>query len=915
MIGPYGMVIGAAGSRGTSGRGVSIGPPQPAKPPAPDQEAIKSQIISVAPPNVSPSQAARQPPTARIGASIPWVCGATRIMTANAVWVGPATDIVETQVVEDPSTGVPTEYEVPGRGNNVQLLLCLGPGVVLRRILAESVVLWEGTAGPAATDIAVNSNGLKFDARFYGGELDQLPDLDMMDLSPDVVPASVGFCYIVLKGANFSVADTPLQFDVERHPNPLGLDPADNVDDDGNINLMTIAYDVSVSQWGGGNMPASMIDTASMVAAAERLASEGNFGTCILQNETPLSAVLELIQDQADAMFVANPETGRMTVQLPRKSDVTAGSGYKRSFTVNKNLINLRRYAKELVGTALTTLAVSFVDRDSGFEKSWANIQTAPADGTDRKGTIEFPMNYRSDLANQLVAREFEKMVTPLYSFSIETTRDGADLLPGDIIRVTWPDSGLRRKPAMVLRRRAMSLKDNTAILDCVQFDTPDIAPLFADPDQPIIVVGGDPVPPVDVKIIDVPYSFYMPIPFAGGGEIVTLEQQAYASRIQAASKPFFLVAPGNAAQKSVRVSNTSDVTLTNDSLGIEFKNASGGLLTEAIERADGFDTGMIDELHIANIFGAAQIRPANTVTDIRERQGMIFINDEIFGYETFTRNLDGSGTFFNVYRALVDTVAGDHDIGDRVYVMNLRNSPTDPGFNFNMNSTLVHYLVTSPETSATFRLRGVTLDPEYGLRESTAYFETDPWTPVDRLTRPPRPHDTRIDGVRSPDPIPLEPLDPFDVTWRIRSRTVPDLILLSWYNAAQPSPIQFQGDASQSGERYLDTADSLVYHQYYRVMLRDSEGTVFTLTETNNDADYATANVSVPAEAALGLGYIWVDAVLYPKSIFINSIAEAVSLYKDELPVLILDDVFFVSETEDELLVSEDELNSFTEE
>ena len=124
-------------------------------------------------------------PTASEGSPVPIIFGRVRLRSPNVTWYG---DFDTRKMKKEIKTGVfSSEKVTTGYRYYVgfDLALCLGPGVVLRKIWVEKKVLWyHGTGiGPSPVPFSIEKSGIfggsargggfNGSCTFYGGEINQ----------------------------------------------------------------------------------------------------------------------------------------------------------------------------------------------------------------------------------------------------------------------------------------------------------------------------------------------------------------------------------------------------------------------------------------------------------------------------------------------------------------------------------------------------------------------------------------------------------------------------------------------------------------------------------------------------------------------------------------------------------------------
>ncbi|MCE8531690.1 phage tail protein [Ruegeria pomeroyi] len=179
----------------------------------------------------------------------------------------------------------------------------------------------------------------------------------------------------------------------------------------------------------------------SFAAAADQLFAEG-FGLSLLwQSDASLEEFLGDILHHIDAQLYVNRRTGRWELKLIRDDyDPETVPVFDASNVVDWGELG-RREAVDLVNS----LTVTFSDLRTDQPGSVSITDTARVQlmGQVISTTVDYPGVRREDLAVRLAERDLRALSAPLLSGEITVNRQGADLDPGDVIRLVNPRRGL----------------------------------------------------------------------------------------------------------------------------------------------------------------------------------------------------------------------------------------------------------------------------------------------------------------------------------------------------------------------------------------------------------------------------------------------------------------------------------------
>lgn len=790
-------------------------------------------------------------PLAQVGTTIPYLLGRRRISMPNVLWYGNLRPIYELVAVHEHldrdviiwggfnelTTTVTERYEVVGYHLDMQMGLCLGPGVVLRGIYYNNELIWSGNIGPNRTTITLPQNDTPLSGSqiaFSGGANDQVPDPWIENV--DDLPGYVGVAYVVLRDMRIDLNLSSIQFEVERFINPLGLSNNNNRRDD-DISIGTAVYDIVTNPWGGAGVDVANLELPMLVAMSNQLAAEGNFCSILIEGETPATGVLGSLQQQAFAVAYQNPATGKLEFRLVRQSQLDLGNIRKFS---PRNIHRLQKFEKSAWSMTTELLRVQYVNRENNYEPTPILIQnvanTTQSGRAKRTGGVDYPFITKGDIALLVGSRDFAMVTAPQFDCTFVTNRDGAPVLPGEVVLLSWPEYGILGIPVTARKIRKSPIDQNTVIISADQFIFPDQTPVFEQPGTPFdagVQLGA--INPLSVAFYTAPFWL------ARRAGVISGESQSNLL------VPVILPVPANDIQSSFDAFLTNKPGSNKTTMAMLAAYPTYGELSAPIGKYDSFDTGLIESITIDSVRN-----PVHLISDAGE-QGVIdgkllmFIGNEIMSFESSTQVGPGQWQLNNVRRNLLDTVPLPHLQGASVYIIDNGWSQVSPiTFDFPLG-----YLPNWVLTSDTPTQNG---NYNTGLNSSG-------WVPsVARTMRSPRPHDTKLNDQRTASTITLVAgTSDHMVTWRTRSR----LPMLVRRQTDDPDPAEILPDNTR---------------QYHRVYIRDSANTLHMVASTPNDGDYNSATITIPIGAAAG-----------PATLFVRSVNQfGESVYDDTLPIAI---------------------------
>lgn len=773
-------------------------------------------------------------PNASLGGIVAEVIGRKRIPEANTIWTGNLRPLVETFVTQtETQEQLKREWDQPGFSVvdttqittttvttvatvgylvDIHMAVCLGPNVRLHAIYVDNEPIWTGNVGPNRTVVNVSQNDTFLtgtEVIFSGGAYDQAPEPDVAAFVTDY-PGYVGVATVLIKGARADMPMGSLSFEVSRFPNPLELSSGDNVVGE-DLNVINAMVEVMTNPWGWGGLDIANFDVTRLKQLAAVTKSETNFASVKITNETSVAAIVKILQEQAAAIIFQDPQTGLITGNLIRESNIDYATMSKFS---PRNVMEIQAFEKTGWQNTIEQARGLYTERDAAYNEVPVFVQN-PANLSQsgrgrRTASLYYPYVSNRTLASSLLKRDMALLGAPLYSTTILANREAADKLPGDIVSLSWPDFGLLNEPVLVLKVRKHPLNVNQVSLQVRQMKLPDVLPLFG-PGGGGFNPGFDVAPKTPTSMVVLSAPYFMARARAGISSLTATP----------IALPMFLPLPANSFQFSFNAvlknkpDASGDVTVINQG-----PYATYGRLTAAIDKFDNYGDGIIPSITIGNI-----VNPVNLVSvgNVGVRAGQLFlvIDNEILSFESAVDNNNGTWTLTNVHRGLLDTVAQSHALNANCFI--LTNN-----FNYVSGLTFNYPLGYTPEwlvTSNTITRNGQAQD---GLTYSG-------WAPSNvRVLSPPRVHDLQVDSVRSSTPVALTIGNSVTVSWKRRSRV--------------SSVVALQDDASEPGE-----VTDIV--QTHNVKIRASNNVVHTIDTTVDD----TLTFNLPAMAT-GAGEVFVE-------------------------------------------------------
>lgn len=497
---------------------------------------------------------------------------------------------------------------------------------------------------------------------FYPGSFTQTVNSEMETLGggSGSVPAYRGTSHIVLED-NY-IGETPqlrkMEFTcfcyTDYLSNGYGGRIATDADD---ADPMEILYEVLTSEWRGLGVATSKFNLTSFQTASTTLISEGAGMSLLITAAQSGKKVVQEILKQVNGLLYVDMTTGKINIKLIRDDYIPS------ALTVydEDDIVAVRSFKKTSWEDVRSQVKVSFSsnDKDSTRIAIAQDMAVTNMIGQLKTANISFPFCYDPDLASALATRELAAISIPLYKMTVEMNRNAYDLLPGDVIKVSWADYGLTEVIFRVQKADLGELLDNRVVVDLVQDVFAANTVVYASPED-TGWTDDRPVPQViyNYAVIDMPYFFssQLQFPIADGyGDVI----------------PF---AP------SPQVGSTAFSFLTSEVTGGEYAVSPDGalypvtgLFNGAYSKLAGFENGLdATGFTVDGITGGEDATPTNsTEAQIKAGvSGLIYANGEWMGFKTATDNGGGSWTFSGVYRGLLGTIPVDHADNSRWFIL-----------------------------------------------------------------------------------------------------------------------------------------------------------------------------------------------------------------------------------------------------
>lgn len=680
--------------------------------------------------NVENARAAKlgdfQFPRAGYGDAVTLVWGTVKLKSPVVIWFGDfnAVPIIETV---DGGWFHSDKHYTTGYKNylGIDCLLCVGPGIKLKRMWAGTDLIWSGDLS-TVSNVSINlpdlfggekqGGGLAGTFTFYPGAIDSPQDSYLVTHLGANVPKYNGFARVLFKSFYIGTSTTPKAFSFEVQNFPTSL-PALASPIGQDLNPMLIAWDAITQDNGKFNLSEDSLDSASFIAAGNKLNTEGLGMSLAVQSTISGKDLLEEIMRHADGVMYKDPATAKIKVKLIR-ADYNIATLQEVSMA---DIVEVSDFSKTLWAETFNQVRVSFNDRSAGYEDSIAIAQdfaNITYQGRVKSSNISMPGAMTGEVANALASKQLSILSVPLYKCSLICKRTVQNLRPGDVFKLTFEPYGIASMVMRISKIDFGTLEDGKIRITCIQdkfavdtvtFGTPESSGWTPITTAAQVITGS--------RIMAAPYFLARgdsdtPSIFTGTGRMM-----AFAERSSGASISF-----------DVRSSSDNFVTNNERELAENPYFASGSLFMD-ISGTAGFANGIItggEYIMVSQMSSndVSKLHAYSTFAQGADGSGLMLIDNELFVYVGFTDNGNGTVTFNTVYRALLDTVAAQHLTGARVWFIEGREGtiptlyPTGTTRNFRFLDNTVRDTLSlglAPNVSGTQDGRaGKPLQPQY---------------------------------------------------------------------------------------------------------------------------------------------------------------------------------------------------------
>ena len=654
-------------------------------------------------------------PTATEDRIVPVLWGTVRLRGPNVVWYG---DLVQEAITERIKTGLWSSTRVTKGFRyqvGVQMALCRGPDVVLKRVWIGESLVYDGgdVAGNGRFDIdepelfggdELGSGGIEATCDFYGGDNPQDTN-DYLAGSTDrqliataatpTAPRYNGTSYVLareLTSAAPSASDQgayvgnsttikPWSFECCRFPALFGSQsPGDNIVGTDDANPANVIYEILTNvEWGFG-FNSGDIDVAAFEAVATTLKTEGNGFSFVLTRQIGGTELLQELERQIDGVVQLDVETGLWTVVLAR-----ADYNINNIPQLNEdNIKQIRNFTRGTWEETTNVINVKYSKRVDDYKESFAVAQDMGNALIRGGGTVNsfkpvtanphFPGCMDEALAVNLAWRELRQLTYPLARVEMIVTREFWNLKVNDVVAWTDANLGFDKLPLRIgsidLGRLTQNEVRITAVQDVFSFAAASFGtPVGTGWDPPTVTLTA--IPSDEQLVFESPRAIVVRDPSFGGDASVA---KVFCAARRQTSEVGFEITQRNA-------SGTPSGTYASAGEVLQF--ALIGELANALEDGTAVPTPEIPLVGTptSRFTIEAVFDDSSTLADLgQDLVQLCYVDGEFMLVQA--ANLDGINVDLeNVYRGVLDSVQKQHAANTKVWMLFTGAGLTDNNF------------------------------------------------------------------------------------------------------------------------------------------------------------------------------------------------------------------------------------------
>lgn len=424
----------------------------------------------------------------------------------------------------------------------------------------------------------------------------------------------------------------------------LGLGSKANIS--GDANPANIIYECMTNTVWGQGRPSSMFDLSSFIAAGNTLYAEGLGLSIQLDNPQQTDTFVTDILSHIDGAIYTDPSTGLWTLKLAR-ADYDPNT--LPTFNEN-NITEAPEFFRPSWDQTLNQIYITFVSRSQNYTDQRvkadesANFATT---GERLAQTITLKGISNSTTAQLVAMRELKQHAYPIAQLKMVCNRTGWNLRIGGCFKFSWSSLGINSLIMRVTSVNYGALENGRIeVQACEDIYNVTLSAFSAPPVSAWVDPLSSASAPLAQLAFEVPYGML-------NATNATTQVWVGAVRADLMLQGFEVWADEGAGYYE---SNVFDGFMPSGTLNADYSRTTAAL------DASGFVlTGSADLDDVAGTDAGGRVRGDCLL--------MFMDTGEICAFQTCTGNADGTYTFTNIVRGVLDTLPADHTFGTRVVI------------------------------------------------------------------------------------------------------------------------------------------------------------------------------------------------------------------------------------------------------
>jgi len=200
------------------------------------------------------------------------------------------------------------------------------------------------------------------------------------------------------------------------------------------------------TDWGMGES-SDLIDVASFEDCGVALVTEKLGLSMIWTRQSTVEDFINEVLKHINGMLFTSPRTGKHTLRLIRGDYSTVGLR-----EVNPDNGTITKFSRRVWGETTNEIVVTWTNPITSAEEtvSLQDLGNIAMQGAIVSASRNYHGVRSASLAMQLAARELRIAASPVCTVTVELGRYAWDILPADVVSVTWPEYGIDALPMRV---------------------------------------------------------------------------------------------------------------------------------------------------------------------------------------------------------------------------------------------------------------------------------------------------------------------------------------------------------------------------------------------------------------------------------------------------------------------------------